>query len=253
MRKDKQDEASICALVFSFAGQYMSPYDPDEGPSITGWRVQRWESSLQPVVLHQIFGNPTSSFGGQAPMQTVWVSKVDTSIQPTNDFKNHQAAATGPTSDARTTSESTLEKAKRVAFDPFDLPSDVRTLSRIVYSAHGGEIAVAFLRGGVQIFSGPNFLPVDNYQINVGSAIAAPAFSSTSCCSASVWHDTSKDRTILKIIRVLPPAVPISQLKANPSAWERAIAERYSTRVVLRIHILVQLTYRLQLFKQSEA
>ena len=213
--------------IFTCAGQYMSPYDPDEGPSITGWRVQRWESSLKPVVLHQIFGNPTSSYGGQAPMQTVWVSKVDTSITPTNDFKSHQAAATGPTSDARKISDSGADKRKKVIFDPFDLPSDVRTLARIVYSAHGGEIAIAFLRGGVHIFSGPNFAPVDNYQINVGSAIAAPAFSSTSCCSGSVWHDTSKDRTMLKIIRVLPPAVPSSQAKANSSTWERAIAERY--------------------------
>ncbi|XP_062096656.1 mediator of RNA polymerase II transcription subunit 16 isoform X1 [Humulus lupulus] len=211
---------SVIAVVI-VEGQYMSPYDPDEGPSITGWRVQRWESSVQPVVLHQIFGNPTSSFGGQAPMQTVWESKVNTCIQPTNDFKCHQTTAAGPTSD------SIVEKAKRVTFDPFDLPSDVRTLARIVYSAHGGEIAVSFLRGGVHIFSGPNFAPVDNYQINVGSAIAAPAFSSTSCCSASVWHDTSKDRTILKIIRVLPPAVPSSQDKANSSTWERAIAERF--------------------------
>ncbi|KAK4590004.1 hypothetical protein RGQ29_020538 [Quercus rubra] len=217
---------SVLAVVI-VEGQYMSPYDPDEGPSITGWRVQRWESSLKPVVLHQIFGNPTSSYGGQAPMQTVWVSKVDTSITPTNDFKSHQAAATGPTSDARKISDSGADKRKKVIFDPFDLPSDVRTLARIVYSAHGGEIAIAFLRGGVHIFSGPNFAPVDNYQINVGSAIAAPAFSSTSCCSGSVWHDTSKDRTMLKIIRVLPPAVPSSQAKANSSTWERAIAERF--------------------------
>ncbi|VVA23595.1 PREDICTED: mediator of RNA polymerase II [Prunus dulcis] len=217
---------SVIAVVI-VEGQYMSPYDPDEGPSITGWRVQRWKSSLQPVVLHQIFGNPTSSFGGQAPMQTVWMSKVDTSIQPTNDFKSHQAAASGATSDARKTTDSSLEKSKRVSFDPFDLPSDVRTLARIVYSAHGGEIAVAFLRGGVHIFSGPNFAPVDNYQINVGSAIATPAFSSTSCCSASVWHDSGKDRTVLKIIRVLPPAVSSSQVKANSSTWERAIAERF--------------------------
>ncbi|KAL4626755.1 hypothetical protein ACB092_05G120400 [Castanea dentata] len=217
---------SVLAVVI-VEGQYMSPYDPDEGPSITGWRVQRWESSLKPVVLHQIFGNPTSSYGGQAPMQTVWVSKVDTSITPTNDFKSHQAAATGPASDARKISDSGADKSKKVIFDPFDLPSDVRTLARIVYSAHGGEIAIAFLRGGVHIFSGPNFAPVDNYQINVGSAIAAPAFSSTSCCSGSVWHDTSKDRTMLKIIRVLPPAVPSSQVKANSSTWERAIAERF--------------------------
>ncbi|KAL5537868.1 hypothetical protein UlMin_046213 [Ulmus minor] len=217
---------SVIAVVI-VEGQYMSPYDPDEGPSITGWRVQRWESSVQPVVLHQIFGNPTSSFGGQAPMQTVWVSKVDTSIEPTNDFKIHQTTAAGPTADVRMMSDSIVEKANRVTFDPFDLPSDVRALARIVYSAHGGEIAVAFLRGGVHIFSGPSFAPVDNYQINVGSAIAAPAFSSTSCCSASVWHDSSKDRTILKIIRVLPPAVSSSQERTNASTWERAIAERF--------------------------
>ncbi|GFY91859.1 sensitive to freezing 6 [Actinidia rufa] len=210
---------SVIAVVI-VEGQYMSPYDPDEGPSITGWRVQRWESSLKPVVLHQIFGNPTSTFGGQVPMQTVWVTTVNKCITPTKDFKIHQA-------DVRNTSDSGLEKTKRVCFDPFDLPSDVRTLARIVYSAHGGEIAVAFLRGGVHIFSGASFAPVDNYQIDVGSAIAAPAFSSTSCCSASVWHDTGKDRTILKMIRVLPPAVQSSQAKANSSTWERAIAERF--------------------------
>lgn len=200
----------------------MSPYDPDEGPSITGWRVQRWESTLEPVVLHQIFGNPTSSFGGQAPMQTVWVTKVNKCIPSTNYFKNHQEAGS-----SWTLNTSEPGKTKIVGFDPFDLPSDVRTLARIVYSAHGGEIAVAFLQGGVHIFSGASFKTVDNYQINVGSAIASPAFSSTSCCSASVWHDTSKDRTILKIIRVLPPALPSSQVKANSSTWERAIAERY--------------------------
>ncbi|KAF7840252.1 mediator of RNA polymerase II transcription subunit 16 isoform X1 [Senna tora] len=216
---------SVIAVVI-VEGQYMSPYDPDEGPSITGWRVQRWESSLQHVVLHPIFGNPTSSVGGQPPMQTVWQSKVDLSIPTTSDFKN-QDAAVGLTTDVQKVSESATDKSKRVNFDPFDLPSDVRTLARIVYSAHGGEIAIAFLRGGVHIFSGPNFAPVDNYQINVGSAIAAPSFSSTSCCSASVWHDTSKDCTILKIIRVLPPAIPVSQIKANSSTWERAIAERF--------------------------
>ncbi|XP_061375547.1 mediator of RNA polymerase II transcription subunit 16 [Gastrolobium bilobum] len=217
---------SVIAVVI-VEGQYMSPYDPDEGPSITGWRVQRWESSLQHVVLHPIFGNPTSSMGGQPPMQTVWQSKVDLSIAPTNDFMNHQALAVGMNAGMQKVSESGFDMLKGVNFDPFDLPSDIRTLARVVYSAHGGEIAIAFLRGGVHIFSGPNFAPVDNYQINVGSAIAAPAFSPTSCCSASVWHDTSKDQTILKIIRVLPPAIPTSQVKANSSTWERAIAERF--------------------------
>ncbi|KAL2932075.1 Mediator of RNA polymerase II transcription subunit 16 [Bienertia sinuspersici] len=207
-------------------GQYMSPYDPDEGPSITGWRVQRWESCLKAVVLHQIFGSPTN-FGGQAPMQTVWETKVNKSIAPTDDFKSQQAASAGPTSDVQPKPDSWAEKEKRVTFDHFSMPSDVRTLARIVYSAHGGEVAIAFLRGGIHIFSGPNFTPVDTYQINAGSAIAAPAFSSTSCCSASVWHDTSKDCTMLKIIRVLPPVIPNNQAKATSPTWERAIAERF--------------------------
>ncbi|KAL8467946.1 hypothetical protein ACS0TY_031263 [Phlomoides rotata] len=215
---------SVLSVVI-VEGQYMSPYDPDEGPSVTGWRVQRWESSVENVVIHQIFGNLSSNFGGQAPKQTVWVSKVIKCIPAPNEFKG-LGAAVSPSCDGKSTPESGCEIAKRISFDPFDLPSDIRYLARIVYSAHGGEIAVSFLQGGVHVFSGANFEAVDSNQINVGSAIAALAFSSTSCCSATVWHDTSKDCTMLKIIRVLPP-VPNSQAKANSAKWERAIAERF--------------------------
>ncbi|KAG1355171.1 mediator of RNA polymerase II transcription subunit 16 [Cocos nucifera] len=218
---------SVISVVI-VEGQYMSPYDPDEGPSITGWRVQCWESSLQPVVLHPIFGNPASSFGGQTPMQTVWLTRVNKSIPPTDDLRNPQAFVSAPTiSDERNSSESSGDRANRLNFDPYDLPNDARQLAQIVYSAHGGEVAVAFLRGGVHIFSGANFNPVDSYHINVGSTIAAPAFSSSGCCLASVWHDASKDRTILKIIRVLPPAIPSTQAKVNSATWERAIADRF--------------------------
>ncbi|XP_077226254.1 mediator of RNA polymerase II transcription subunit 16-like [Tasmannia lanceolata] len=210
---------SMIAVVI-VEGQYMSPYDPDEWPSITGWRVQCWESSLQPVVLHPIFGSPASNYGGQAPMHTVWSTRVNKSIPPMGDCKCPQAAAAGV--------QSLSEKAaNRLSFDPYDLPSDVRMLAQLVYSAHGGEVAVAFLRGGVHIFSGASFGPVDSYHINVGSTIAAPAFSSTSCCLASVWHDTSGDHTILKIIRVLPPAVLSTQVKVNSATSERAIADRF--------------------------
>ncbi|CAA6655675.1 unnamed protein product [Spirodela intermedia] len=208
---------SVISVVI-VEGQYMSPYDPDEGPSITGWRVQCWESSLQSVALHHIFGNPASSFGGQPPMQTVWLTRVDKSFPPTDDFKGSQANCNVPNiSDERTSSDSSIEKTNRFSFDPYELPSDIRMLAQIVYSAHGGEVAVAFLRGGVHIFSGSCFTPLDNYQINVGSTIAAPAFSSTSCCLASVWHDTHKDCTTLKIVRV----------KANSATWERAIVDRF--------------------------
>uniref|UniRef100_A0A1D1ZCV0 Putative mediator of RNA polymerase II transcription subunit 16 n=1 Tax=Anthurium amnicola TaxID=1678845 RepID=A0A1D1ZCV0_9ARAE len=218
---------SVISVVI-VEGQYMSPYDPDEGPSITGWRVQCWDSSLQTVVLHPIFGNPASSFGGQPPMQTVWVMRVNKSIPPTDDLKSSQANSRVPNiSDEQTSSESSAEKTKRLSFDPYDLPSDIRTLAQIVYSAHGSEVAVAFLRGGVHIFSGPSFTPLDSYQINVGSTIGAPAFSSTSCCLSSAWHDTRKDCTTLKIIRVLPPAMPSTQVKINSASWERAIVDRF--------------------------
>ncbi|CAK8530521.1 unnamed protein product [Lathyrus sativus] len=199
---------SVLAVVI-VEGQYMSPFDLDEGPSITGWRVQRWESSLQPVVIHPIFEESASSIGGKLPMQAVWQCKVDMSIPPTNDFENCQTPPIGDNVNA------------------FDLPSDIRALSRVVYSAHGGEMAIAFFRGGVRIFSSLNFTPLTSYQIDVGAAIAAPAFSATSCCLASVWHDTSKGQTILKIIRVLPPAIPIGRVQANSSTWEREIAERF--------------------------
>ncbi|KAG9158832.1 hypothetical protein Leryth_024244 [Lithospermum erythrorhizon] len=217
---------SVIAVVI-VEGQYMSPYDPDEGPSVTGWRVQRWESTVEDVVLHPVFGNPTPSFGGQAPKQTVWVSKVIKCIPASNDFKCPQPANLGQSPSGGNASDSCADMTKRISFDPFDLPSDVRTLARIVYSAHGGEIAVSFLHGDVHIFSGLDFTPVDSYHINVGSAIASPAFSSTSCCSASVWHDSDKDCAVLKIIRVIPPTVRTSQVKANSETWERAIAERF--------------------------
>ncbi|CAJ2662470.1 unnamed protein product [Trifolium pratense] len=157
---DSTRAGSVIAVAI-VEGQYMSA-DPDEGQSITGWRVQRWKPSLQHIVLHPIFGNPTS-IGGQPPMRTVSQSKVNLSIPPTNDFKNHQSPANGMATDVQKVSESIPDKSKQVNFDPF-------------YFVH--------------IFSGPNVAPVDNYLIPVVSAIAAPAFSSTSCCSASVWHDT---------------------------------------------------------------
>ncbi|KAK1283819.1 Mediator of RNA polymerase II transcription subunit 16 [Acorus calamus] len=218
---------SVISVVI-VEGEYMSPYDPDEGPSITGWRVQFWESSLQPVALHPIFGNPASTVGGQPPMQTVWLTRVNRSIPPMGDLKCPQAAAAVPMmSDEHKPSDSSAEKENKISFDLYDLPSDVRMLAQIVYSAHGGEVAVAFLRGGVHIFSGSTFAPVDSYHVNIGSSIAAPAFSSTGCCLASVWHDTGKDQTTLKIIRVLPPAVPSSQTKLNSATWERSIADRF--------------------------
>ncbi|KAF5783816.1 hypothetical protein HanXRQr2_Chr11g0512221 [Helianthus annuus] len=54
----------------------MFPYDPYEGP-ITGSRVQRWESSLEPIVLHIQFWLECK--------QCVWVTEVN-KISPANDY-----------------------------------------------------------------------------------------------------------------------------------------------------------------------
>ncbi|KAF5197224.1 Mediator of rna polymerase ii transcription subunit [Thalictrum thalictroides] len=218
---DPTQGGSVISVII-VEGQYMSPYDPDEGPSITGWRVQCWESSLQPVVLHPIFENPASSLGGQTPMQTVWVTRVNKSIPPMNESLQEIVSQSA---------SSHTKKAKRLSFDFLDLPSDIRTLARIVYSAHGGEVAVSFFNGGVHIFSGASFTPVDNYVGNVISAISATSFSSTGCCLASVWHDISKDCTTLKITRVLPNI----KLKMNSATWERAIADRFWWSLVVGV------------------
>ncbi|XP_074560985.1 mediator of RNA polymerase II transcription subunit 16-like [Curcuma longa] len=231
---DPTQGGSVITVVIA-EGQYMSPYDPDEGPSITGWRVQCWESSLQPVLLHPIFGNP-ASFGGQPPVQTVWLTRVNMNFPPKDDLVNPDACSSKPTvSDELNSSDCSVDGASRLSFDPHDVPIDVRKLAQIVYSAHGGEIAVAFVGGGVHIFSSANFDPVDSYHMNVDSTIAAPAFSSTSCCLASVWHDTFKDMTILKIIRVLPPAIASPQTKINSATWERAIANRFWWSLVVGV------------------
>ncbi|RHN80176.1 hypothetical protein MtrunA17_Chr1g0185411 [Medicago truncatula] len=174
-------------LQLIFAWKYMSHHNPYEGPSVTEWRVQRWESSSQHVVIHPIFG----SFHGNPDIQMVWESKVDISIPATND------------------------KSKEIHFNRFNFLIDLGTLARVVYSAQGGEIVVAFLYGGIHIFSGLTFTHVANYQINVGSSIAILVFSATSYCSASAWHDTNKGDPMLKIIWVLPPTFPIGQEKAT--------------------------------------
>ncbi|PIA30622.1 hypothetical protein AQUCO_05400011v1 [Aquilegia coerulea] len=226
---DPTQGGSVISVII-VEGQYMSPYDPDEGPSITGWRVQCWESSLQPVVLHPIFENAASSLGGQTPMQTVWVTRVNKTIPPMKECLQ-DVVSLSASCDKQSTFDPHAKKAKRLSFDFLDLPSDIRTLARIVYSAHGGEVAVSFLNGGVHIFSGASFTPVDSYVGNVTSAIAAPSFSSTGCCLASVWHDTNKDCTTVKITRVLPNI----KLKMNSAIWERAIADRFWWSLVVGV------------------
>lgn len=224
---DPSRGGSVLAVAI-VEGQYMSPHNPDEGPSLTGWRVQRWESSRQQVALHPLFENSNTNFGGQAPMTTIWTTKVNKSISPIKDFKGSRSLATpGNLLASQTSVDSNGGNSDKFNSDLANQHSDVRMLAKIVFSSHGGEVAFAFRYGDVHLFSGSSFNLIDCYCATVGVSVALPAFSSTSCCLASVWHDNSKDCTVLKIQRILPPASQSSQGKGNAATWERAIADRF--------------------------
>ncbi|GJM91117.1 hypothetical protein PR202_ga07461 [Eleusine coracana subsp. coracana] len=223
------EAASIHCCPLFIAGQYMSPYDPDEGPSITGWRVQCWESSLQPVCSTSNILEVLLALGGSLPCKLFGPLELTKAFLQQRTLKilkhmfrcqQHQmngaplnAALTGQTDLALThmTYQMMLDSWLKL----FILLTVVRLLLLFCVEEE------------CTFFSGPNFDQVDSYHVNVGSAIAPPAFSSSSCCLASVWHDTLKDRTILKIIRVLPPGILSTQTKVNSATWERAIADRF--------------------------
>lgn len=68
--------------------------------------------------------------------------------------------------------------------------------------------------------SGPNMTPVDFFYVKVNSYLPSPAFSPTSCCLASVWHDRKSDTCTLRIAQI--PSVT-----ANGSPpLERHLADR---------------------------
>ncbi|XP_057843151.1 mediator of RNA polymerase II transcription subunit 16 isoform X3 [Cryptomeria japonica] len=210
------------------SGQYMSPHNPDEGPSLTGWRVQRWESSHQQVALHPLFENSSSNSGGQSPMTTIWTYTVNQSIPPMKGYKASRLTATqGNLSGGQTSGDSDGLNGEHYNPEDVNENNDVRMLAKIGFSGHDGEVAFAFRYGDVYLFSGSNFSNIDYYCAPVGASVALPAFSSTSCCLASVWHDNNKDCSVLKIVRILPPAVTNTQGKSTSAAWERAIADRF--------------------------
>ncbi|KAF2305150.1 hypothetical protein GH714_002106 [Hevea brasiliensis] len=193
---------SVIAVVI-VEGQYMSPYDPDEGPSITGWRVQRWESSLQPVVLHQIFGNPTSSLCGRHPCKLYGYPKwIQAYLQ-----------------------QMILKIIKRLQQGPFLMPERhlILVLRRQKVSLLIPLICQVMLDHLLELFI---LLMVTAIRLMLDLQLPLLLSLPQAAALLLFWHDTSKDRT-MKIIRVLPPAVPNSQVKANSSTWERAIAERF--------------------------
>lgn len=78
----------------------------------------------------------------------------------------------------------------------------------------------ASLQACCDCISGPNMTPVDFFYVKVNSYLPSPAFSPTSCCLASVWHDRKSDTCTLRIAQI--PSVT-----ANGSPpLERHLADR---------------------------
>ncbi len=101
-------------------------------------------------------------------------------------------------------------------------PINPRAIGKASFSAHGGEVAIAIFGGEVHVFSGVALIPIDVFSVQVMSShLAAPAFSPTSCCLASVWHDHKSDTCVLRIVRI-PPVTA-----SAPLTWDRHLADRY--------------------------
>jgi hypothetical protein len=180
------------------AGYYISPEDPDAGPSATGWRIQRWESVQKPVVIHALL----DSAGSPPAMMTTWTAVVNNTINK------------GVLSNSQPMNQQQKKKRER--------PMNHRAIGKASFSAHGGEVAIAIFGGEVHVFSGVALTPIDVFSVQVMSShLAAPAFSPTSCCLASVWHDHKSDTCVLRIVRI-PPVTA-----SAPLTWDRHLADRY--------------------------
>ncbi|CAH9101227.1 unnamed protein product [Cuscuta epithymum] len=119
------------------------------------------------------------------------------------------------------------KETRKVTFDPFDLPSDVETLNQMVYHVHGGEIAVPFCVVGFmfcQIQASPRWIAtILKWGLKV--LLVASVFCTTSCF-ISVWHDTSKDCSLWKLVHGFPLGFPRKQVTVNSMPWEGEVAER---------------------------
>lgn len=215
---DPSKGGSVMAVLI-MEGNCFSPNYPDEGPTLSGYRLQRWESSRQQVVIHPLFEPTGAGYTGSShPTTIMWKSTAEKSIP----------VIKGCTGGETTFSECGGNNTESYKIVDVDRPTSVKPYSKVIFSAHGAEVAVAIAGGDVHVCCGSNLTSVDNYYVRVGMLSAAPSFSPAGCCLSTVWHDSKRDCSALKIIRVNPPAVP--GMQANTSSgtnWERGLADRF--------------------------
>eukprot|EP00250_Pteridium_aquilinum_P015713 c22717_g1_i1 orf=417-3572(+) len=211
-------------LIVLLNGGHRSLPFPDEGPSFIGYKVQRWESSWKQVGVHPLFepAVPMAYSSSSSPTSTtIWRSTADKSI---SILKKGEASSLQ--------SNKNCNEPGHVSVNQ---PTTVKTCSKLVFSAHGGELAVVTDCGVVHIYSGSNLTPIDNYYLKVGILCAAPSFSPTACCLSTVWHDVKRDCSVLKILRVYPPATSLMQGANSSSTWERGLADRFWWSLVAEV------------------
>ncbi|RWW78860.1 hypothetical protein BHE74_00012890 [Ensete ventricosum] len=150
--------APFAAYLFSLQEHFIS--EEKQGRKLTEHEINDVASlHCSPVSNFSAYVSPEAA--AQSAATTTWGSGVTAvAFDPTRGGSVITVVIVEVISDELNSSDCSVERTNRLSFDPYDLPNDVRQLARIVYSAHGGEVAVAFLRGGVHVFSGANFNPV---------------------------------------------------------------------------------------------
>ncbi|KAG6558180.1 hypothetical protein Mapa_000361 [Marchantia paleacea] len=202
-------------------GYFITPESPDDGPSMTGWRFQRWESTRQQVAIHPLFESQSASYPPPTshPMITSWTAVSNKSMTPRGNYNPTLGSVLlGDPSKRRTEILVSRER-----------PKNPRTIARITFANHGGEWALSLTTGEVMIYSGSSITPLETFVVRVGMLLPpSVAFSPTSCCVASVWHDKKGDCSLLKIWCLDPPTPASPQGgSAGSLTWERHIADRF--------------------------
>jgi hypothetical protein len=85
---------SYVKLQFVGRVSHICPEDPDADPSVTGWRIPRWESVEKLVVIQALL----DSVGSPTAMMATWTALVNNTInkgfllnsQPTNQQQKRE-------------------------------------------------------------------------------------------------------------------------------------------------------------------
>ncbi|KAL2630105.1 hypothetical protein R1flu_014791 [Riccia fluitans] len=201
-------------------GYFITPEAPDDGPTMTGWRFQRWESTRQQVAIHPLFESQSAGYPPSSqPMVTSWTAVTNKTMSPRGNFN--------PMLGGFVTSEPARRKTEMLVAR--ERPKNPRIIARISFANHGGEWALSLATGEVMIYSGTSVTPLETFVVKASTLLPpSVAFSPTSCCVASVWHDKKADCSLLKIWCLDPPAPASPQGgSANSLTWERHIADRF--------------------------